>query len=79
VYVKQPGAITPKLPALTTQILVIVPTQIGHGKVALGVFVKQPGVINPKLPALTTQILVVAQLGSDRGRSLPVCSPNNPM
>jgi len=68
VFVRQPGAITPKLPVPTTQILVVTPAQIGQGKVAPVVFIKQPDAITPELPAPTTQILVVApaQIGREK-------------
>ena len=83
VFVRQPGAITPKLPVPTTQILVVTPAQIGQGKVAPVVFIKQPDAITPELLAPTTQILVVVsawtqvfinyikELGSDRAKVPP--------
>jgi hypothetical protein len=53
-FVKQPDAITPELPAPTTQILVVTPARIGLGNVAPGVVIKQSGAITPELPAPTT-------------------------
>jgi hypothetical protein len=70
-FIKQPGAITPELLALTTQILVVTPARIGQGKVAPSVFIKQPGVITPEFLAPTTQILIVAPTRIRQGKVTP--------